>query len=147
MWWNKKYLKLKNEARQNFLHVAAKFNKSIKSVNFLFNLIEKERAKKMLLETDENDLLPLHLAVANNEVDIFETLQKLYMENVPESIFFIYKMEEKCTEKDIYHLSDVSSMQKTVQEMSFRTTITKISDEEFSKRISELTNNQFEFRF
>lgn len=143
----KKYLKLKNEARQNFLHVAAKFNKSIKSVNFLFNLIEKERAKKMLLETDENDLLPLHLAVANNEVDIFETLQKLYMENVPESIFFIYKMEEKYTGKDIYHLSDVSSMQKAVQEMSFRTTITKISDEEFSKRISELTNNQFEFRF
>lgn len=111
------YSKLKNKANQNFLHVAAKFNKSIKSVKFLFSLIEKNNEREVLMERDENNLTALHLAVANNTVEIFETLLDYYEKKVYIELFIVYLMTEKNTGKDLFHLSQDSSMLNALEKI------------------------------
>lgn len=95
-------LKFKNKAQENIFHAAATQNKSAESLTFLLSELNKDDVKKLLMENDENYLIPLQSVVMMNRPDQFKILFKFYQNNFSErEVVSIFLMAEKKSGKKL----------------------------------------------
>ena len=113
----KKFLKWRSENGENFLLLTAKENENVNSINFLINFMEKEfdkeELRKILIDHDNFEFLPLHFTIQYNRPEVFEIFFAFYQRFFTKKELTIL-CERKPSDKTIFTIARSNSSHPTM---------------------------------